>query len=249
MFAALVLHQVSTLLQAHAHNDYMHAKPLATAMSYGYGSVEADFYLVDGELLVAHDRDQVKAGRTLDALYLKPLAEAVHRHKGSVYGDGKPVVLLLDVKADGSAVVPVLKRQLKRYPDVFGRGKPVLPVVSGDRDIPAITKDPEKVLALDGRLENIGDAADEVPLVSADWGRVFTWSGRGDMPADETARLKDIADRCHKAGQKLRFWGAPDMEKSWGYQLAAGCDLVGTDRLESLATYLRHRKTGTPDGR
>lgn len=237
--ALFLLQSKETLVHAHAHNDYMHPKPLTTAMSLGYGSIEADFYLVDGDLLVAHDRDKVKAGKTLDALYLKPLAEAVRRNHGSAYGDGKAVILLLDVKADGAAVVPVLKKQLMRYPDVYGRGKPVVPVVSGDRDIPAITGDPDKVLALDGRPEDIGKDRDAVPLVSDSWGDHFKWVGKGEMPVAEQQTMQDLAGRCHEAGQKLRFWGAPDFEKSWTYQLKAGCDLVGTDKLEGLAAYMK----------
>ncbi|MBS1709694.1 MAG: hypothetical protein JSS65_13360 [Armatimonadetes bacterium] len=241
--ALFLLQSKETLVHAHAHNDYMHPKPLTTAMSLGYGSIEADFYLVDGDLLVAHDRDKVKAGKTLDALYLKPLAEAVRSHKGSAYGDGKAIILLLDVKADGAAVVPVLKKQLLRYPDVYGRGKPVVPVVSGDRDIPAITGDLDKVLALDGRPEDIGKDPGAVPLVSDSWGDHFKWVGKGEMPVAEQQAMQDLADRCHKAGQKLRFWGAPDFEKSWVYQFKAGCDLVGTDKLEGLSNFLKQSKT------
>jgi hypothetical protein len=63
----LVLHaaEPKPLVRAHAHNDYEHARPLFDALDRGFCSVEADVYLIDGELLVAHDRKDVKAGRTL----------------------------------------------------------------------------------------------------------------------------------------------------------------------------------------
>ena len=51
----------SPLDHAHAHNDYEHARPLLDALDCGFGSVEADIYLVDGALLVAHARDSVHA--------------------------------------------------------------------------------------------------------------------------------------------------------------------------------------------
>src|SRR5438093_5049824 len=63
------------LLHAHAHNDYEHARPLLDALEHGVCSVEADIYLVDGQLLVAHDRQKVSPTRTLQALYLDPLTE------------------------------------------------------------------------------------------------------------------------------------------------------------------------------
>ena len=67
------------LARAHAHNDYEHERPLLDALSHGFTSVEADIYLVGGELLVAHDPEDVVPGRTLQNLYLDPLARRVRR--------------------------------------------------------------------------------------------------------------------------------------------------------------------------
>src|SRR5204862_3959746 len=63
------------LIRAHAHNDYEHSRPLLDALDRGFCSIEADVWLVDGRLLVAHDRNAVKAERTLQTLYLDPLRE------------------------------------------------------------------------------------------------------------------------------------------------------------------------------
>lgn len=75
----------------HAHNDYLHTVPLFDALSYGAGSVEADVWLVDGELLVSgvcvyrfiwglmaapqvgHTRNALNPEKTLAALYLNPI--------------------------------------------------------------------------------------------------------------------------------------------------------------------------------
>jgi hypothetical protein len=43
--------RVSALEHAHAHNDYLHQRPLLDALDHGFCSVEADIFLVDGELL------------------------------------------------------------------------------------------------------------------------------------------------------------------------------------------------------
>src|SRR3954469_7012674 len=69
--------QVIPLEHAHAHNDYEHARPLAEALEHGFTSVEADIWLVDGQLLVAHDRDKVDTARTLESLYLAPLRKSI----------------------------------------------------------------------------------------------------------------------------------------------------------------------------
>ena len=59
---------VEPLAQAHAHNDYLHARPLFDALDHGFASVEADIFLVDGKLLVGHAKSELKADRTLQAL-------------------------------------------------------------------------------------------------------------------------------------------------------------------------------------
>jgi hypothetical protein len=70
--------------RAHAHNDYLHERPLLDALDQGFCSVEADIFLVDGELRVGHSALELRKGRTLEALYLKPLAERVRAKEGSV---------------------------------------------------------------------------------------------------------------------------------------------------------------------
>ena len=47
---------VVPLERAHSHNDYSRPRPLLDALDAGFCSVEADIFLVDGELLVAHPR-------------------------------------------------------------------------------------------------------------------------------------------------------------------------------------------------
>ena len=71
--------KVLPLRRAHAHNDYYHRRPLLDALDHGFTSVEADIYLVDGKLLVAHSRLELDAERTLRELYLDPLRERVRR--------------------------------------------------------------------------------------------------------------------------------------------------------------------------
>jgi hypothetical protein len=77
--------------------------PLLDALEQGFCSVEADIYLVNGALLVAHDRDKVKPDRTLLSLYLDPLRKRVRENGGKVYRNGRSSFLLIDVKSDAEA--------------------------------------------------------------------------------------------------------------------------------------------------
>src|ERR1035438_10822154 len=103
------------LVHAHAHNDYEHKRPLFDALDRGFCSVEADVHLVDGRLLVAHTRSQVKSERTLQALYLDPLSERVKKNGGHVYPAGPEVTLLVELKSDWQTSYPVLREILKPY--------------------------------------------------------------------------------------------------------------------------------------
>src|SRR5437660_12843662 len=94
---------VTPVTRAHAHNDYEHPRPLFDALDQGFCSVEADIYLVDGQLLVAHNRPDVKPERTLEKLYLDPLRARAKTTHGQIYPGGPPFWLLIDVKTEAKS--------------------------------------------------------------------------------------------------------------------------------------------------
>ena len=244
---------VQPLERAHAHNDYEHTRPLADALDHGFGSVEADVWLVDGKLLVAHDLADVRPGRTLQSLYLDPLRDRVRANGGAVYrGWPGSLQLLVDVKSDGPTTYAALDRVLRGYPDLVTRwtdgrehARPVTAVVSGNRDLTAMRAQRTRVAAYDGRLEDLDrtDPASLVPLVSTSWETTFTWRGVGPMPAAERDRLRSIVQRAHAQGRRVRFWATPDAagparDAVWSEELAAGVDELNTDDLAGLQAWL-----------
>lgn len=234
-------------LRAHAHNDYEHPRPLWAALELGFGSVEADIHLVDGRLLVAHDRWQVKPERTLEALYLEPLWTRVQTNAGQVLAGAPTFWLLIDFKSEGPATWSVLQTVLEKYRPmltVFGpagtRSNAVSVVLSGNVPREDLAAAPERLAAVDGRLGDLdADPAPHlVPWVSARWGGLFAWRGTGPQPEVERARLRELVSRAHAQGRQVRFWGAPDFEPVWRVQLEAGVDRINTDRLTALAQFL-----------
>ena len=73
-------HAVERLENAHAHNDYWHERPLFDALDQGFTSVEADIFLRDGKLLIGHEFKELNPEKTLESLYLEPLARRVRDH-------------------------------------------------------------------------------------------------------------------------------------------------------------------------
>ena len=156
------------LPQAHAHNDYEHARPLLDALDNGFCSVEADVHLVEGQLLVAHDRNQVSADRTLERLYLDPLRERAQKNGGRVYAGGPTVTLLIDIKSGADPTYTVLRGVLARYSDFltsFDNGetteRAVTVVISGNRPRTLMAGETTRFAAVDGRIEDLGGGAGE----------------------------------------------------------------------------------------
>ncbi|WP_432104814.1 phosphatidylinositol-specific phospholipase C/glycerophosphodiester phosphodiesterase family protein [Streptomyces sp. bgisy091] len=248
------------LSRAHAHNDYLHPRPLHDALAHGFTSVEADIFLVDGELLVAHEAGSLDPTRTLVSLYLDPLLARVRSNHGSVHaGHPGPLQLLIDIKTDGAATYLALDQVLRRYRHILSRSVhgrvrtgAVTPVISGDRAarVP-MESQTTRYAFYDGRPEDLGTSAPAsfVPLISTNWTTAFTWQGSGPFPTAERDRLRTFVTTAHSHGQRVRFWGTPDLagparDAVWNELLAADVDHLNTDDLAGLEAFLRRREPG-----
>ncbi|MDV8149034.1 phosphatidylinositol-specific phospholipase C/glycerophosphodiester phosphodiesterase family protein [Arthrobacter sp. B10-11] len=244
------------LASAHAHNDYEHARPLFDALEHGFTSVEADVWLVDGELLVAHDREDVKPGVTLESLYLDPLEELVRNQGHSVYPqwDGS-LQLLIDIKSEGESTYAAIEQELgehraimSRYSNGTAKTGPVTAVISGNRPLATMQAQEKRFSFYDGRSADLtsGMPAALMPLVSDNWTKLFTWQGVGPMPEAERARLHAYVETAHAAGYRVRFWATPDQpgtarEAMWTELADAGVDHINTDDLPALQSFLLAR--------
>ena len=241
------------LARAHAHNDYEHSRPLFDALSQGFTSVEADVWLEDGELLVAHELEQVQHGRTLKSLYLEPLRRVIKRHRGSVYEDSPYYFALwIDVKSEAVSTYKVIHRQLRRFRDMFTsfhgnrvKDGAVTAIISGERAPDFMQRQGIRYAGMDGRLEDLGTGApaDFMPVISDNWTEHFTWTGTGPMPELERRKLQTIVEIAHANDQRIRFWETPDepgaeSEAVWQELLDARVDYVNTDHLSELQEFL-----------
>lgn len=253
--AAFEEKQITPLRQAHAHNDYAHKRPLFDALEQGFCGVEADVYLVDGELLVGHERRELRPGRTLEKLYLAPLRERVRANGGHVYRDGPNFYLLIDVKTAAKPTYAAVDKQLARYSDMLSvtrggkfQAGAVTVVISGNRDQETMMTQKVRYAGIDGRPSDL-DAdvpAHQLPWISASWGSVFRWKGDGPMPASERDKLRAFVAKAHKHGRMVRFWATPEKPEVWKELLAAKVDLINTDRLVELRRFLLENAPSKP---
>jgi hypothetical protein len=241
--------QVVPLPHAHAHNDYEHARPLFDALDRGFGSVEADVFLVNGKLLVGHTAASLRPERTLEALYLDPLRERARANGGKVYPGGPTIFLLVDVKTAAGPTYAALHDVFARYAELLttidgGKVGPkaVTVVISGNIARDAIAAQPRRFAAIDGRPPDLDSdlPAHLLPWVSENWTKLFRWTGDGPMPAEERATLRDFVAKAHRHGRLVRFWATPEKVAVWEELRAAGVDLINTDKLAELQQFLLH---------
>jgi hypothetical protein len=248
LVASLKSFAQTPLPRAHAHNDYEHARPLVDALEQGFGSVEADVYPIDGDLLVAHDLDDTKAGRNLEKLYLAPIKERFDKNKGEIIPGLKTLILLVDIKTNGILAYQALEKQIEKYKPMLTefdgekiKTNAVTIILSGARPTEYLAKQARRWAAIDGRMSDLPNNPPRtlMPLVSDSWGPLFKWR-TGAMTDEESAKLREFVKQAHAQGRIIRFWGAPDREETWRAQNAAGVDLINTDHLAELAKFLKN---------
>jgi hypothetical protein len=232
--------------QAHAHNDYLHARPLLDALEHGFTSVEADIFLVDGQLLVAHAKADLKPDRTLQALYLDPLFKRV-RANGRVVAGGGPFQLLIDIKSAAEPTYAALAKVLAEYAEMISvvrdgklEAKAVNVVISGNRPRAMMTGETIRYAGIDGRLGDLDSdlPAHLLPLVSDRWGQYFQWKGQGPMSEKDRQRLTEAVAKAHARGRQIRFWETPENVAAWRELRASGVDWINTDDLAGLEKFL-----------
>ena len=243
------------LRQAHAHNDYEHTRPLLDALAQGFCSVEADIYLIDGKLLVAHDRKDVRPDRTLQRLYLDPLRQRITANGGRVFKGGPRFHLLIDLKSDGAATYAALHEVLAGYADMLTtiRGekvekKAVTVVISGNRPWDAVAAQAVRYVGVDGRAGDLDGKrpASLMPLISDNWRSHFTWRGQGPIPDADRRKLRAWVKKAHDKGCRIRLWATPDLPAVWRELRDAGVDQINTDDLPGLARFLRGTDAAAP---
>ena len=244
------------LRQAHAHNDYLHERPLLDALAHGFSSVEADVFLLDGQLLVAHDARELTADRTLQKLYLDPLAQRAAEHGGRIYREGPPFRLLIDIKSEALATYRALHDVLSQYSQILTtvdrahvHQAAVNVVISGNRPHAYISAQSRRFCGIDGRLSDLDSdqPAHLLPMISDNWTIHFKWRGIGTMPEVEREKLKSIIQRAHAKQRVVRFWATPDHSAVWQVLADENVDLINTDDLAGLAMFLRAHGTPASD--
>ena len=251
-FLVFSISSIAQHLPAHAHNDYLHERPLHEALEANFRSIEVDVFSIEDSLFVAHDLDKIKKGRTIRSMYLNPLKIIYLEKKSNLIKEEQGIILLVDIKDDGLETCNLLSEILNDYKEmltVYRNGKlihgAVTIIISGNRPIEYLKDQNERFLFYDGRISELelGIPNNLMPLVSDNWNRHFNWRGKGEMPNNEKEKLKSFVNMAHKQGYMLRFWATPERPLKgklnvWNELKHANVDLIGTDDIQGLKEFL-----------
>jgi alkaline phosphatase len=237
-FAIAILVCLSPLAAAQAifaHNDYLKPDPFFKAFELKASYIEADVFLEDGKLLVAHTKSEIDVSKTLEAMYLRPLSQKLKENNGELYG----LTLMIDLKTTGVTTIAALVSSLKDFPELKSC-KSLFITMSGEMPPPGEWNNYPLYINFDGRpnVDYTPQQAKRLRLVSTSFASVSHWKGEGDIPGKDAAKIKETIESAHKIGKPMRFWASPDTPNAWQKFIDIGVDILNSDHVEELSKFL-----------
>ncbi|MFN7492110.1 MAG: alkaline phosphatase [Cyclobacteriaceae bacterium] len=226
-----------------AHNDYEKKEPFTKAFGLHVGYIEADIFLKDGALLVAHTAAEISKTKTLENLYLQPLQKQL---SGSGYSESSPLALMIDLKTAGKETLGALVQLMASYPDL-ANSKSLRITISGNMPDASTWSDYPNYIFFDGRPGNSYTAAQlqRINLVSASFRDYTQWNGKGELTSADRKQLLAVIQKVHAWGKPIRFWAIPDFTNAWIKLNKLGVDILNTDEVEQLHAFLAKWSSST----
>lgn len=219
---------------AHSHNDYEQQHPFHNAYNEGFGSIEADIHLKDGEVLVGHDAEDLVSTRTLEKLYLQPLSE---------YNDkSRKLMLLIDIKTDALTTLDALIALLQRYPEVINNNA-IKITISGNKPPKQLFNKYPSYIWFDGRTKEhyTPEQLNKISLISENY-TSFT-KGKKNWPIDQDSknRIEEAVLKVHAVNKPIRLWNSPDFAEAWETLISLKVDFINTDKINELSDFFVSR--------
>ena len=230
-----------TVQNAHSHNDYANRVPFWTAYNAHFGSIEADIFAVNGELIVGHSKSEAKKGRTLDDLYIKPLILRYEQNRNKPWPDyDGELQLLIDLKTPPALTLDLLVAKLKQYPEVFDRSEnpyAVQVVITGNMPNPVDFGMYPSFIKFDGRtsITYSPEQLERLAMYSSTWNMPNSKS----LKQVDRIKVEETIRSVHGLNKKMRFWATDDNPEAWKMLMDFGVDFINTDKINELAEFLK----------
>lgn len=234
-FTAHAQTAIFTTQSLHAHNDYKQAFPFWEAYQQGYGSIEADIFLCNNQLLVAHEKEEIDSTKTLENLYLQPLSQCIKKgqHK-------RKLILLIDIKTEAEPTLQILITKLQQFPEII-KEQNVQLTITGNQPDPSFFLQYPSYIWFDANPETVYPTKvyGKLALMSANFKQYSKWNGKGIVTKEELLRLDSvIAKATITATKKIRFWNAPDIPNAWFQLMKLKVGFINTDHIVEAAKFI-----------
>lgn len=227
----------------HSHNDYAQRVPFYQAYAQQVSSIEADVFLHDGQLLVGHDVEDLRADMTFEALYVEPIVTLFARNGGRAFRDSDQTLqLMVELKSETDPTLRAVAALLGRWPEVFDpevNPAAVRVAVTGRVPAPEAFDRYPRFLGFDGAwdADYTPEQLERIALISTNFRDFSQWNGKGTIIPAEKERLEQVIDRAHEQGKPVRFWNAPEGTTVYYTFYDMGIDYINTDNPEVCAAF------------
>ena len=153
---------------------------------------------------------------------------------------------MIDLKTDGVPTLNALVKKLNKFPELISCPT-LLIVVSGSAPDPSQWKNYPSFIHFDGRpgISYSKEQLERIQLISTNFKDHAQWNGKGVLTKTEHEKITTLIRDVHAKDKKIRFWGAPDFNNAWMIFMGLKVDILGTDNVASLATYLKNLGSNT----
>jgi len=251
VFVAAMAGAPDAPLPAYAHNDYLNARPLFDAIELEFRGVEVDYYLIDDELRVGHDRDETTPGRTVETLYLAPLRGYIRAH-GHVLPGTDPFILNIESKESGDETYEALHELLSRYEDILTvvrdgevtTGPVQVILVGWHPPLALLQNQPTRYVAVQAHYRTLPANHAEYPshllkMLSQNYNEKLLTRGGGVHSKRFQQRLDALVTAAGVVpGRLVRVYGVPTNADVYRVLLDSGVDLIGTKDIRGAAAAL-----------
>ena len=212
--------------KVHSHNDYNQEIPFWNAYIAGASSIESDIFLQDSTLYVTHHKSEIIPDRTLNALYLDPIATIIKL--GFKF---RPITLLIDIKSEPYATLKALETLLNEYPNIISHPG-ITFIISGSRPRPCDYRNHPSYMLFDHQSKGpFPDCleSEKIGMISFNFRSFSRWDGMDTLSRQDKDTIKRQVELAHHLGKPIRFWATPDTEKAWKVLASLGIDFINTD--------------------
>lgn len=227
----------------HSHNDYAQRVPFYQAYAQQVSSIEADVFLHDGQLLVGHDVEDLRADMTFEALYVEPIVTLFARNGGRAFRDSDQTLqLMVELKSETDPTLRAVAALLGRWPEVFDpevNPAAVRVAVTGRVPAPEAFDRYPRFFGFDGAwdADYTPEQLERIALISTNFRDFSQWNGKGTIIPAEKERLEQVIDRAHEQSKPVRFWNAPEGTTVYYTFYDMGIDYINTDKPEVCAAF------------